>query len=323
MIKSNEDIKLIAKEVISKEALAVAALGNLIDDSFSAVISLIFNSKGRLVITGIGKSAIIGCKIVATLNSTGTPAIFMHAADAIHGDLGIIQPDDIVICISKSGSTPEIKVLIPLIKKMGNKVVAMVSNCDSFLALHSDYIIRTTVQSEACPNNLVPTSSTTTQLVMGDAIAVALLSVRGFTQQDFALLHPGGSLGKKMYMRVCDLTDSKVRPYVKPNESIQNTIINISANRLGATVVLDESGELKGIITDGDVRRMLEKGGSFDKLVAQDIMSLNPKTIDAGELAVKAFNLMETNKITSVIVMEGDKYIGLVHIHDIIREGIV
>lgn len=323
MIKSNEDIKLIAKEVISKEASAVAALENLIDDSFSAVISLIFNSKGRLIITGIGKSAIIGSKIVATLNSTGTPSIFMHAADAIHGDLGIIQPDDVVMCISKSGNTPEIKVLVPLMKKMGNKVIAMVSNCNSFLALQSDYIIRTTVLSEACPNNLVPTSSTTTQLVMGDAIAVALLSVRGFTQQDFALLHPGGSLGKKMYMRVCDLVDSKVRPYVKPNDSIQNTIINISANRLGATVVLDEGGELKGIITDGDVRRMLERGGSFDELVATDIMSLNPKTIDAGELAVKAFNLMETNKITSVIVMEGDKYMGLVHIHDIIREGIV
>lgn len=323
MIKSNEDIKLIAKEVISKEASAVAALENLIDDSFSAVISLIFNSKGRLIITGIGKSAIIGSKIVATLNSTGTPSIFMHAADAIHGDLGIIQPDDVVMCISKSGNTPEIKVLVPLMKKMGNKVIAMVSNCDSFLALHSDYIIRTTVLSEACPNNLAPTSSTTTQLVMGDAIAVALLSVRGFTQQDFALLHPGGSLGKKMYMRVCDLVDSKVRPYVNPNDSIQNTIINISANRLGATVVLDEGGELKGIITDGDVRRMLERGGSFDKLVATDIMSLNPKTIDAGELAVKAFNLMEANKITSVIVMEGDKYMGLVHIHDIIREGIV
>lgn len=323
MIKSNEDIKLIAKEVVLKEASAVAALENLIDDSFSAVINLIFNSKGRLIITGIGKSAIIGSKIVATLNSTGTPSIFMHAADAIHGDLGIIQPDDIVMCISKSGNTPEIKVLVPLIKKMGNKIISMVSNCDSFLALHSDFIIKTTVISEACPNNLAPTSSTTTQLVMGDAIAVSLLSVRGFTQQDFALLHPGGSLGKKMYMRVCDLVDSKVRPYVKPDESIQNTIINISANRLGATVVLDDDGKLKGIITDGDVRRMLERGGSFDKLVATNIMSLNPKTIDAGELAVKAFNLMETNKITSVIVMEKDKYIGLVHIHDIIREGIV
>ena len=250
MIKSNEDIKLIAKEVILKEASAVAALENLIDDSFSAVINLIFNSKGRLIITGIGKSAIIGSKIVATLNSTGTPSIFMHAADAIHGDLGIIQPDDVVMCISKSGNTPEIKVLVPLIKKMGNKIISMVSNCDSFLALHSDYIVKTTVTSEACPNNLAPTSSTTTQLVMGDAIAVSLLSVRGFTQQDFALLHPGGSLGKKMYMRVCDLVDSKVRPYVIPNESIQNTIINISANRLGATVVLDDDGKLKGIITD-------------------------------------------------------------------------
>lgn len=323
MTNSNEDIKLIAKEVISKEASAVSALESFVDDSFSDVIRLIYNSKGRLIITGIGKSAIIGNKIVATLNSTGTPAVFMHAADAIHGDLGIIQPDDVVLCISKSGNTPEIKVLVPLIKKMGNAIIAMVSNCDSFLAIHSDYIIRTTVKSEACPNNLAPTSSTTTQLVMGDAIAVALLSTRGFTQQDFAMLHPGGSLGKKMYMRVSDMIDRKVRPYVSPEENIKNTIINISANRLGATVVLNKSGELLGIITDGDVRRMIERGGSFDTLSAKDIMSENPKVIDAGELAIKAFNIMEKNKITSVIVTENDKYIGLVHIHDILREGIV
>lgn len=323
MIKSNEDIKLIAKEVISKEASAVSELGDFVDDSFSDVIRLIFNSKGRLIITGIGKSAIIGSKIVATLNSTGTPSVFMHAADAIHGDLGIIQPDDIVMCISKSGNTPEVKVLIPLIKKMGNKVIAMVSNCESFLAIHSDYVIRTTVRSEACPNNLAPTSSTTTQLVMGDAIAVALLSARGFTQKDFAMLHPGGSLGKKMYMRVCDMIDPSVCPKVKPDENIQNTIINISANRLGATVVLDNNGNLLGIITDGDVRRMLERGGSFEKLTAKDIMSLNPKTVDYQELAIKAFNIMETNKITSVVVTDGDRYIGLVHIHDILREGIV
>lgn len=318
-----ENIKNLAVSVVRKEAEAVSKLTPFIDDSFMEVLDLIYSSKGRLIITGIGKSAIIGSKIVATMNSTGTPAIFMHAADAIHGDLGIIQEDDVVMCISKSGNTPEIKVLVPLIKRMGNKLIGMVSNTDSYLAQQSDWVIRTTVDAEACPNNLAPTSSTTTQLVMGDAMAVALLKMRGFSQQDFARYHPGGSLGKRLYLRVNDLMDRTLRPCVQLDESIQNTIINISQNRLGATVVLDADGAMCGIITDGDVRRMVEKGTPITALRAKDIMSSNPKTIEAGELAVKAFEIMERNKITSVVVLDGGEYAGLIHIHDILREGIV
>ena len=317
------DLKDLAVSVIDKEARAVEKLKPYVDDRFIEVLHLIYGSKGRLVITGIGKSAIIGSKIVATLNSTGTPSIFMHAADAIHGDLGIVQPDDVVMCISKSGNTPEIKVLVPLIKRMGNKLVAMVSNTDSYLAQHSDYIIRATVEAEACPNNLAPTSSTTTQLVMGDAIAVCLLKMRGFSPEDFAKYHPGGSLGKRLYLRVDDVFDKEVRPYVSPDESIQNTIINISQNRLGATVVLDGDDMLMGIITDGDVRRMVEKGQPLDTLRAKDIMSRNPKVIERRELAVNAFSIMEKNKITSVVVLDEGKYVGLIHIHDVLREGIV
>ena len=257
------------------------------------------------------------------MNSTGTPAIFMHAADAIHGDLGIVQPDDIVLCISKSGNTPEIKVLVPLIARMGNKIIAMVSSTDSFLATHADYIIRATVDKESDPNNLAPTSSTTTQLVMGDALAVCLLQKRGFSQEQFAMYHPGGSLGKRLYLRVSDVMDMNVRPFVGLNESIQKTIINISQNRLGATVVLDGKGNLKGIITDGDVRRMLEKGHPNEKTVAKEIMSKNPKQIDINDMAVNAFNIMQKNKITSVVVMKEGRYVGLIHIHDILREGIV
>ncbi|MEF9986726.1 MAG: KpsF/GutQ family sugar-phosphate isomerase [Bacteroidales bacterium] len=320
---SKNNLKDLAISVIDKEAKAVNNLKPYIDDVFINVLNLIYNSKGRLVITGIGKSAIIGNKIVATLNSTGTPAIFMHAADAIHGDLGIIQPNDIVMCISKSGNTPEIKVLVPLINRMGNKLIALVSNDKSYLALHSDYIVRATVDAEACPNNLAPTSSTTTQLVMGDAIAVCLLKMRGFSQEDFAKYHPGGSLGKRLYLRVEDVFDKNVRPWVKESETIQNTIINISQNRLGATAVLDKDENLLGIITDGDVRRMVEKGKPLDTLCACDIMSKNPKIIDKNELAVSAFSIMEKNKITSVVVTENDKYAGLIHIHDVLREGIV
>lgn len=320
---SKSDLISLAQGVVEKEAAAVARLKGYIDNQFLDVLDLIFQSKGRLIVTGIGKSAIIANKIVATLNSTGTPSIFMHAADAIHGDLGIILKDDIVLCLSKSGNTAEIKVLVPLIRKMGNKVIAMVSNCDSFLAKQADFVIKATVDSEACPNNLAPTSSTTTQLVMGDALAVCLLKMRGFSQQDFAKIHPGGSLGKKLYTRVKDLIDKDLRPKVKEDETIQNTIINISSNRLGATVVLDKEERLLGIITDGDVRRMIEKGISLKTITARDIMSANPKTIEADELAVKAFNLMESNKITSIVVLDRGKYIGLVHIHDIIREGIV
>ncbi len=323
MAISKETIRELAESVIEKEAQAVKELKPFVDSRFLEVLDIIFNSKGRLIITGIGKSAIIGNKIVATMNSTGTPAIFMHAADAIHGDLGIIQPDDVVMCISKSGNTPEIKVLVPLIKRMGNKLIGMVSSIDSYLAQQSDYLIRTTVNAEACPNNLAPTSSTTTQLVMGDAMAVCLLKMRGFSQEDFAKYHPGGSLGKRLYLRVNDLIDRDVKPCVMKNENIQNAIINISQNRLGATVVLDENEKLLGIITDGDVRRMVEKGTPITALQAKDIMSHNPKTIESSELAVNAFNIMQKNKITSVVVLEEGKYIGLIHIHDILREGIV
>jgi arabinose-5-phosphate isomerase len=323
MEKVQMNLKDLAVSVIDKEARAVEKLKPYVDDEFVAVLNLIYNSRGRLIITGIGKSAIIGNKIVATLNSTGTPSIFMHAADAIHGDLGNIQPDDVVMCISKSGNTPEIKVLVPLIKRMGNKLVAMVSNVDSYLGQHSDHVVRATVEEEACPNNLAPTSSTTTQLVMGDAIAVCLLKMRGFSAEDFAKYHPGGSLGKKLYLRVEDVFDKEVRPYVFPDESIQNTIINISQNRLGATVVLDNADTLLGIITDGDVRRMVEKGKPMDTLTAKDIMSRNPKVIEKGELAINAFSIMEKNKITSVVVLDGGRYAGLIHIHDVLREGIV
>ena len=324
MKKSDGKILDLARKVISQEAESVANLTSYIDESFLEVVDLIYNSKGRLIVTGIGKSAIIGTKIVATMNSTGTPAIFMHAADAIHGDLGIIQKDDVVLCISKSGNTPEIKVLVPLIARMGNKIIAMVSSVDSFLAQHADYIVRATVDKESDPNNLAPTSSTTTQLVMGDALAVCLLQMRGFSQEQFAMYHPGGSLGKRLYLRVSDVMDLNVRPVVGMNESIQNTIINISQNRLGATVVLDGKGDLQGIITDGDVRRMVEKGIHVgDKIAAKDIMSRNPKQIDINDMAVNAFNIMQKNKITSVVVMKEGRYVGLVHIHDILREGIV
>lgn len=317
------NLKDLAVSVIDKEARAVEKLKPYINDEFVAILNLIYGSKGRLIITGIGKSAIIGSKIVATLNSTGTPSIFMHAADAIHGDLGIIQQDDVVLCISKSGNTPEIKVLVPLIRRMGNKLIAMVSNAESYLALHSDYVIRATVDEEACPNNLAPTSSTTTQLVMGDALAVCLLKMRGFSPEDFAKYHPGGSLGKRLYLTVDDVYDKELRPWVSPDETIQNTIINISQNRLGATVVLDADERLLGIITDGDVRRMVEKGKPLDSLAAMDIMSRNPKVVEKKELAVNAFSIMEKNKITSVIVLDEGKYAGLIHIHDVLREGIV
>lgn len=317
------DLRKFAKQVVEQEAEAVSKLPSYIDEQFIGAVKLIFNCKGRLIITGIGKSAIIANKIVATMNSTGTPAIFMHAADAIHGDLGYILEDDVVMCISKSGNTPEIKVLVPLIERMGNKIIAMVSSVDSFLAKHANFVVRATVEKESDPNNLAPTSSTTTQLVMGDAIAITLLKMRGFTQADFAKYHPGGSLGKRLYLKVSDVMDTTVRPYVRENETIQNTIINISQNRLGATVVLSAEDKLLGIITDGDVRRMLEKGYSIDSLMAKDIMSRNPKQIEDSELAVNAFNIMHSNKITSVVVTKDGEYIGLVHIHDILREGII
>lgn len=319
----NNRILKIASKTIETEAKSINKLLNYLEDDFIESIKLLYNCKGRVIISGIGKSAIISQKIVATLNSTGTPSIFLHAADAIHGDLGIIQPDDIVICISKSGDTPEIKLLVSLIKNLGNKIIAIVSNINSFLALQADYKIYAFVENEACPNNIVPTTSTTVQLVLGDAIAVCLLELKGFSLNDFAKFHPGGAIGKKLYMRVNDLLIMNRSPKVNESDNIKNVIVEISSKRLGATAVLDSKGTLSGVITDGDLRRMLEKNISFEKLVAKDIMSINPKTIEKDALAVEAFNLMEKHNITQLIVVENKKYLGMIHIHDILKEGIV
>lgn len=320
-----ETIILFAKNIIRTETSAIQRLESYVDDSFAEVADFIFHSRGRLIVTGIGKSAIVANKIVATLNSTGTPSVFMHAADAIHGDLGIIQPNDIILCISKSGNSPEIRVLVPFIRNMGNTIVGMVGNLDSYLAQHSDKILNTTVEEEACPNNLAPTSSTTAQMVMGDALAMTLLKMRGFTAQDFAKFHPGGALGKKLYTTVGDIM-SDASPQVGPDADLNSVIIEISGNRLGATAVID-NGKLQGIITDGDLRRMLQKAGSHAGLVsirARDIMSVSPKTIDPDELAIKAFQMMEKNKITQLLVLDQEgQYRGIVHIHDILREGVV
>ena len=322
MKKDTFNLKELALEVINKEVKVINELPKYIDNSFINIINLLHNCKGRLIVSGIGKSAIIAQKIVATMNSTGTPAIFMHAADAVHGDLGVVQKDDIVILISKSGNTSEIKRLIPFIKGMGNTIVAIIANKDSYLATHSDYILYTPVKEEACQNNLAPTSSTTVQMVMGDIISVLLSTMRHFTAEDFARYHPGGSLGKRLYMTVEDVFDSTNRPTVSPNDNVQDVIVNISHHRLGATVVTDLNHNLMGIITDGDVRRMLERGLPIDSLKAIDIMSKGPKTIDVSAQAVQAFDLMEKYQITSVVVLSKGTYVGLIHIHDILREGI-
>ena len=292
-------------------------------EDFSETVRLIYEGRGRVIVSGVGKSAIVAGKIVATLNSTGTPAVFMHAADAIHGDLGIIQPGDVVLCLSKSGNTAEIKMLVPLIKNMGNPLVAMVSQRDSYLAQHAGHVLYVPVDREACPNNLAPTTSTTAQMVMGDALAICLLKLRGFTAQDFARVHPGGALGKKLYLRVADMIDPARKPQVNVHDSIPQSIMAISANRLGATAVMDADNRLAGIITDGDVRRMLERRQPFDTLTAADIMTRNPKTIEAGEMAIKAFNLMDENQVSQLVVTRNGQYEGMVHVHDILREGVV
>lgn len=325
-MKKNFDVKLFARDVISKEVEAIDNLKNFIDDTFVNVINILYNSKGRIIITGIGKSAIIANKIVATLNSTGTPALFMHAADAIHGDLGMIQKDDVIICISKSGNTPEIKVLIPLIRnlKYDNVIVGMVGNEHSYLAQNCDYVVNSYVNKEACPNNLAPTSSTTAQLVMGDAIAMTLLKMRGITADDFAKVHPGGALGKQLYIRVIDLVDKENIPAVSPDATLEEVIIEISCRRLGATAVIDDKGALCGIITDGDLRRMLQKRHDIDNVKASDIMSSTPYTIDPEELAIKAFTIMEQKKITQLLVSDEEKnYKGIIHIHAILNEGVI
>ena len=313
----------IAIKVIEKEASAVLRIKEFLNQTLLEVVEFIYLHADRVVVTGVGKSAIIATKMVATFNSTGTPALFMHAADAIHGDLGMIQPSDVVICLSKSGDTAEIKVLVPLIKTMGNKLIAIVSNPNSYLSKQADFCLFATVDDEACPNNLAPTSSTTTQLVMGDVLAVCLLQRRGFSEKDFARVHPGGALGKKLYARVSDILDCSRTPTVQENDTIQKAIFTISANRLGATAVIDTDGKLCGIITDGDIRRMVEKGGSFELLIAKDLMNKNPKTIDINEMAINAFRLMEEKGITQLVVLKEGLYVGIIHVHDIMREGIV
>jgi arabinose-5-phosphate isomerase len=311
-----------AIEAIDIEIKALAELTKRIDKDFVAVVELILQSKGRLVITGIGKSATIAQKIVATLNSTGTPSIFMHAADAVHGDLGIIQNDDIVICISKSGNTPEIKVLVPLLRQGKNKLVALVGNIDSYLANNADFILDVTIEKEACPNDLAPTTSTTAQLVMGDALAVCLLKERSFTKEDFARYHPGGALGKRLYLTLGDLASNNEKPSVNKQNSIKEAILSITKNRLGATAVL-ENNQIIGIVTDGDIRRMLEKHDNIAGLTVLDIMGTNPCVMDESALAADAANVMADKNISQVIVMNNQAYAGMVHIHDLNREGII
>ncbi|MCH4821554.1 KpsF/GutQ family sugar-phosphate isomerase [Gramella lutea] len=321
-MKLSDQIISSAKETISNEANAIANLENFIDEDFIKAVEIIYNSEGRVIVTGIGKSAIIANKIVATLNSTGTPSIFMHAADAIHGDLGIVQENDVVICISKSGNSPEIKVLVPLIKNFKNTLIGLTANKDSFLGKEADYILNCYVEKEACPNNLAPTTSTTAQMVIGDAVAVCLLNLKGFSSRDFAKYHPGGSLGKKLYLRVSDITAQNMVPKVSPENNIANTLVEISEKMLGVTAVIEDE-KIIGIITDGDIRRMLKDHSDISGLTARDIMSKNPKTIDQDTLAVEALEVLEKNQISQLLATENGKYIGVVHLHNLIREGIL
>ena len=318
-----KNIKKIARDVLINESQAIQNLTTLIDDSFEACVNEIYSAKGRVVVTGIGKSAIIANKIVATLNSTGTPALFMHAADAIHGDLGMIQSDDIVMCLSKSGNTPEIKVLVPLLKRRGSKLVALVSNTNSYLAQQADFVLNATIAEEACPNNLAPTTSTTAHLAMGDALAVCLLKLREFSSNDFAAFHPGGSLGKQLYLKVSDIYINNELPKVRAETLLKDVIIEISSKRLGCTAVVDENSNLLGIITDGDLRRMLQKDTNITHITAADIMSKHPKKIEKDEFAVKALHQMQENNITQLAVMDGEKIAGFIHLHDLLKEGIV
>ncbi|PSG86561.1 KpsF/GutQ family sugar-phosphate isomerase [Aurantibacter aestuarii] len=322
MSNNPEFITQLAKETILLESESIANLTTLLDTDFYNAVDLIHNSKGRVIITGIGKSAIIATKIVATMNSTGTPAVFMHAADAIHGDLGLILEDDVVICISKSGNTPEIKVLVPFIKKAGNKMIAITGNKNSFLGQEANFVLNTYVEKEACPNNLAPTTSTTAQLVMGDALAVCLLKLQNFTSNDFAKYHPGGALGKKLYLRISDLSQVNEKPQVTANTSLKDVIIEISEKRLGVTAVLEDN-KVIGIITDGDLRRMLSKTDDFKHLTAKDIMSSNPKTISEKAMAVDAKEVFETHEISQLVVVNQNGYAGIVHVHDLIKEGIL
>jgi len=316
-------IKQTALRTIQMEAQSIQGLSSFIDNDFEKAVEAILNCKGRLVISGIGKSAVIAQKIVATLNSTGTPSIFMHAADAIHGDLGMVQQNDIVMIISKSGSSPEIKVLVPLIRNFGNILIAMVGNIESYLANQSSIILNTTVEQEACPNNLAPTTSTTAQLVMGDAIATCLIELKGFGSDDFAKLHPGGMLGKKLYLRISDIYTDNERPSVLLHQSLREVIVEITKKRLGATAVVDDEKTLRGIITDGDLRRMLERNHVSENILAENIMSPHAKTIDPDELAVNALDLMRKHEISQIVVARDGKYLGMVHLHDLLKEGFI
>jgi arabinose-5-phosphate isomerase len=313
-----------ALQTIDLEAQSIIDLKKSIDESFKKTVEIIYKSKGRVVITGIGKSAIVGQKIVSTLNSTGTPALFMHAADAIHGDLGMVQKDDVVILISKSGESPEIKVLAPLIKSLGNILVGMIGNKKSFLAKQADHVLDTTVAKEACPNNLAPTSSTTAQMVMGDALAICLMELNDFTGKDFARYHPGGNLGKKLYLKVNDLYKLNMKPSVTADTMLKDVILEISKGRLGATAVTDDKGKLSGVITDGDVRRMLEKTNNVGKVKARDIVNSNPKQVQPTLLAVEALELLKEFDISQLVVTDAKgSYLGMIHLHDLIREGII
>ena len=316
-------IQEIAKNTLTLEAGAILELRQFINDSFEKVVNVLLHTKGRLIISGIGKSAIIGQKIVATLNSTGTASIFMHAADAIHGDLGMVREEDIVMIISKSGESPEIRVLVSLIQNIGNPLIAMVGKIPSSLSDGASYILNTTVSQEACPNNLAPTASTTAQMAMGDALAVCLMEAKGFSADDFAKFHPGGALGKKLYLRVNDLSKLNEKPAVNEMSTLREVIVEITKKRLGLTAVLNEQKELTGVITDGDLRRMLEKGVDLEKTTAKDIMGISPKTVNQEALAVHALDIMRKNNITQLLVAEEKNYVGVIHLHDLIREGLL
>lgn len=319
---THENIIATAKNTVLSESQSIANLTNFIDDSFVQAVEVIYQSKGRLVVTGIGKSAIIAQKIVASLNSTGTPSLFLHASEAIHGDLGMVQPGDVVICISKSGNSPEIKVLVPLLKRDGNKLIAITGNPTSFLAKESHYVLNTFVENESCPNNLAPTNSTTAQLVMGDALVVCLMQMRNFSAEDFAKFHPGGALGKKLLLRVGDVLDGTHKPVVTPDSSIKNVIMEISEKRLGVTAVVQDK-KVIGIITDGDIRRMLNKTETITGLTAKDIMTANAKSIKSSALVSDALNILEDFSITQLAVIDNEEYKGIIHLHDILKEGIV
>ncbi|HLF52429.1 MAG TPA: KpsF/GutQ family sugar-phosphate isomerase [Flavobacterium sp.] len=319
---TKDNILATAKQTILSESKSIAKLIDFLTDDFAKATEIIFNSRGRLIVTGIGKSAIIAQKIVASMNSTGTPSMFLHASEAIHGDLGMVQPEDVVICISKSGNSPEIKVLVPILKRFGNTLIAITGNMTSFLAKGSDYVLNTTIDAEACPINLAPTNSTTAQLVMGDALTVCLMEMRGFKSEDFAKYHPGGALGKKLLLRVGDMLDQTHKPTVSPDSSIKKVIFEISEKRLGVTAVV-ENNKVIGIITDGDIRRMLNDRDTFVDLTAKDIMTKNPKMIQLTDMVVDALNILEDFSITQLVVIDQDEYKGVLHLHDILKEGIV